>query len=106
MEDFFDTWEVTVRERGRLVAASYFDCGERSVASLLGLYDRSYYQDEPTGGADPLFSGKSMVTILIVINVGVFFLNAFFGGRDDTIVRALQATPETIYQPTYFAVLV
>ena len=45
IEDFFDTWEVTVRERGRLVAASYFDCGERSVASLLGLYDRTYARE-------------------------------------------------------------
>ena len=37
VEGFFDTWEVTVRERGALVAASYFDCGDESVASLLGL---------------------------------------------------------------------
>lgn len=39
VEDFFDTWEVSVREGGKLVAASYFDVGEKSVASLLGLYD-------------------------------------------------------------------
>jgi arginine-tRNA-protein transferase len=40
--DFFDTWEVTVRDGDKLVASSYFDVGENSVASLLGLYDPSY----------------------------------------------------------------
>ena len=47
MQDFmdppalFNTYEVTVRDRvsGQLVAVSYFDLGERTAASILGIYD-------------------------------------------------------------------
>ena len=37
----FNTWEVTIRDRvsGRLVACSYFDIGEDSAASILGIFD-------------------------------------------------------------------
>ncbi|MEM9527965.1 MAG: hypothetical protein AAGA31_15225 [Bacteroidota bacterium] len=37
----FNTYETTVREKvsGKLVAASYFDLGERTAASILGFYD-------------------------------------------------------------------
>ena len=35
----FDTREVAVYEGARLVAVSYFDVGDQSLASLLGLYD-------------------------------------------------------------------
>ncbi len=37
----FDTWEVSIRERvsGVLVAASYFDLGSTSAASILGIFD-------------------------------------------------------------------
>lgn len=40
-ETIFNTFETTVREKesGRLVAASYFDLGDESAASILGFYD-------------------------------------------------------------------
>lgn len=40
-ETVFNTYETTVREKlsGRLVAASYFDLGEKTAASILGFYD-------------------------------------------------------------------
>lgn len=42
-ECVFNTFETTVRERvsGQLVAASYFDLGDNSVASILGIYQPS-----------------------------------------------------------------
>lgn len=40
----FQTYEIEVRdkENGRLVALSYFDKGQHSIASLLGIYDPEY----------------------------------------------------------------
>lgn len=38
----FDTKEVAVYHGDKLIAVSYFDNGENSIASLLGLYDQSY----------------------------------------------------------------
>ena len=38
----FDTREVCVYDGDRLIAVSYFDLGEQSMASLLGLYDEAY----------------------------------------------------------------
>ena len=38
----FDTQEVCVYDGDRLIAVSYFDLGDRSMASLLALYDANY----------------------------------------------------------------
>ena len=38
----FDTREVCVYDGDRLIAVSYFDLGDQSMASLLGLYDEAY----------------------------------------------------------------
>ena len=38
----FDTQEVCVYDGDRLIAVSYFDLGDRSMASLLALYDAEY----------------------------------------------------------------
>lgn len=38
----FNTKEVRVYDGEKLIACSYFDLGENSVASLLGVYDESY----------------------------------------------------------------
>lgn len=37
----FNTWETTIREKvsGKLVGVSYFDLGDSSAASILGIYD-------------------------------------------------------------------
>lgn len=41
-ESVFDTREVCVYDGDKLVAVSYFDLGDRGMASLLGLYDEDY----------------------------------------------------------------
>lgn len=40
----FDTYEVSVYDENKLIACSYFDLGEKSVASLLGIHDPEYGQ--------------------------------------------------------------
>ncbi len=40
--NIFDTYEVCVYDEDRLVACSFFDVGEESVASILGIYDAAY----------------------------------------------------------------
>ena len=40
--NIFDTWEVNVYDRDQLVAFSFFDLGEKSLASILGVYDPNY----------------------------------------------------------------
>lgn len=43
-ESIYNTYEINIRERdtNKLVAASYFDLGRTSVASILGIYDPNY----------------------------------------------------------------
>ena len=41
----FDTWEVCVYENNKLIAASFFDLGETSMASILGLFDQKYAKE-------------------------------------------------------------
>ena len=38
----FDTHEIAVYDEDRLIAVSFFDLGERSMASLLALYDAEF----------------------------------------------------------------
>ncbi|RMG27818.1 MAG: hypothetical protein D6730_06390 [Bacteroidetes bacterium] len=40
-QQIFDTYEVCVYEGSRLVALSYFDMGQHSIASLIGLFDQA-----------------------------------------------------------------
>lgn len=50
--------------------------------SEMGIYDRNYYRDDETPGfsLNSLGSGRSMVMILIGINVAVFIVDAIFPG--------------------------
>lgn len=41
-KDIFNTYEVCVFDDDKLIALSYFDKGNKSVASLLGVYDSAY----------------------------------------------------------------
>ena len=43
--NIFDTWETTVYRGDKLVAASFFDLGETSAASILGIYDPDFKED-------------------------------------------------------------
>ncbi len=40
--NIYNTWEVTVYDEDRLVACSFFDLGEKGLASILGIYDPEY----------------------------------------------------------------
>ncbi len=42
-QTIFDTWEVGVYEGDKLIAVSFFDVGQNSLASILALYDRQNY---------------------------------------------------------------
>ncbi len=41
-KDVFDTWNIEVYEGEKLVALSFFDVGDTSIASILGIYDPDY----------------------------------------------------------------
>lgn len=40
--DLYDTWETCIYDGDKLIAASFFDLGSDSLASIMGLYDPSY----------------------------------------------------------------
>ena len=44
-ENLYNTYEVCVYEKDKLIAASFFDIGADSIASIMGLYDSDYAQD-------------------------------------------------------------
>ncbi|MEM9412974.1 MAG: rhomboid family intramembrane serine protease, partial [Planctomycetota bacterium] len=63
----------------------------------MGLQERQYYQDSYSNPfATSLDSGKSMITMLIVINVAIFVADMFF----PAISRFLAMKPTEL--PTYF----
>jgi arginine-tRNA-protein transferase len=41
----FDSWEVSVYDGSKLIAASFFDLGQNSMASILGLFDQQYTKE-------------------------------------------------------------
>ncbi len=40
--DLYDTWETCIYDGEKLIAASFFDLGSDSLASIMGLYDPAY----------------------------------------------------------------
>ena len=40
--DLYDTWETCIYDGDKLIAASFFDLGSDSLASIMGLYDPDY----------------------------------------------------------------
>ncbi len=38
----FNSWELTIRDQGKLIAFSVFDLGEKSLASIVGVYHPAY----------------------------------------------------------------
>ena len=57
--DRFDSWEVTIRDHGRLVGYSIFDIGHDSMESIIGVYDPDYAR-----------FGLGAVTMLVEIEWG------------------------------------
>ena len=43
-KDIYDTYEIAVYEGERLVACSFFDRGEKSLASIMGMFDPEYHK--------------------------------------------------------------
>ncbi len=70
----------------------------------MGIYDRDYYRDE----SSPRFSlggSRTMVTNLLIINVGVFVIDALLGKTPDgggVLNSRLAVSPETLLQPWYW----
>ncbi|MEM8908843.1 MAG: hypothetical protein AAGD05_13435, partial [Bacteroidota bacterium] len=40
--NIYDTWEICIYDKHRLVAVSFFDNGSNSIASIMGLFDPAY----------------------------------------------------------------
>lgn len=66
----------------------------------MGIYDRDYYQDE----LRPLrpWDNKSMVTLLIIVNVVLFVANFIFSPDTDALSRNLAVEPQNLWQPVYW----
>lgn len=63
----------------------------------MGIYDRPYYREE---SGLSLFSGRSMIANLIIINVAVFLIDVFLWQPRGTLSREiLGVTTDTITQP-------
>lgn len=58
--NIFDSWEVTIRDKGKLIAYSVFDRGKTSIASIVGVYDPDYSK-----------YSLGMATLLLEIQYGV-----------------------------------
>ncbi len=64
----------------------------------MGIYDRSYYRDEGLPRLAP-WDNRSIVTILIFINVGLFVANFVLTNRSSAITEALMVDPQVMHQP-------
>lgn len=66
----------------------------------MGIHDREYYQDEPPGLRLDLRQ-QSIITILIVVNIGVFLANLFTTSLDNPhwLMRSLATHPSYLTQP-------
>jgi len=42
IRDIYDTWEISIYLDEKLIGASFFDLGEDSIASIMGLFDPAY----------------------------------------------------------------
>jgi membrane associated rhomboid family serine protease len=63
----------------------------------MGIYDRTYYRDEESGS---LLAGRSMVVVLIVVNVVVFFLENLLEGFP--LRRYLELNSDLLHTPLQF----
>lgn len=47
VESIYNTYEVTVRDRGKLIACGFFDRGEKSAEGIVSFYDPAYKKFSP-----------------------------------------------------------
>ncbi len=65
----------------------------------MGIYDRDYYREENTGQQSyHMRRPQSMIVILILINVGLFFANGLLT-PDNQLVHFFSAKPDTLVKP-------
>lgn len=64
----------------------------------MGIYDRSYYRD---GGLPPVapWDQRSMVSLLIIVNVAIFVANFLLTNRTSAITELMALDPEMMKQP-------
>ncbi len=67
----------------------------------MGLYERSYYQDEDRPEFGPTWNQRSAISIIILANVAVFVFDLFAGNSEqlDRISRWLTLHGTDVYQP-------
>lgn len=64
----------------------------------MGIHDRSYYRDDGLPPVAP-WDQRSMVSILIIVNVALFLLNFVLTSRNDWITKLLELDPQVMGQP-------
>ncbi len=64
----------------------------------MGIHDRSYYRDDGLPSVAP-WDQRSMVSILIVVNVALFAANFLLTNRTNAITGMLALEPEVMGQP-------
>ncbi len=64
----------------------------------MGIYDRSYYRDGGLPSVAP-WDNRSMVSILIFINVALFLANFLLTNRSSAITDAILLEPKVLDQP-------
>jgi membrane associated rhomboid family serine protease len=64
----------------------------------MGIHDRSYYREDGLPPVAP-WDQRSMVSILIVVNVGLFIANFVLSNRSNAITNLLSLDPEVMKQP-------
>lgn len=64
----------------------------------MGIYDRSYYRDDGLPPVAP-WDQRSMVSILIVVNIALFIANFVLTGRSEAITSLLALDPKVMNQP-------
>ena len=64
----------------------------------MGIHDRPYYRDEGLPPVAP-WDQRSMVSILIIVNVALFVANFVLTGRNNALTNLLSLEPEVMTQP-------
>jgi membrane associated rhomboid family serine protease len=64
----------------------------------MGIHDRSYYREDGLPPVAP-WDQRSMVSILIVVNVALFIANFVLSNRSNAITNLLSLDPEVMNQP-------
>lgn len=67
----------------------------------MGIHDRDYYQENEVRPLRP-WDNKSMVTMLIIVNVAVFLANFLLSAGNGALARSLALQTETLWNPLHW----